>query len=102
MVRTNANEIERRIFLNMAAPFALGICASARGQILVERGRFSEPDVPRAREQLLKLVNEERLSAGLSQLQLDDLACKVASEHALAIAQGHVLPHWASDGRKPY
>ena len=58
-MRSNSNAIDRRLFLTTAAPFALGVCANARGQIPVERGRFSEPDVPRAREQLLKLVNEE-------------------------------------------
>ncbi|HMG76434.1 MAG TPA: CAP domain-containing protein [Pyrinomonadaceae bacterium] len=102
MVRSNSSAIDRRSFLKTAAPFALGVCAVARGQIPIERGRFSEPDVPRAREQLLKLVNEERLSAGLSQLQLDDLASRVASAHALDMAKGGFLSHWGSDGRKPY
>jgi hypothetical protein len=62
--------------------------------VLIERGRFSEPDIPVARQQLLKLVNEERLSAGLSQLELDDLAGKVANEHALDTATGGFLSHW--------
>jgi uncharacterized protein YkwD len=102
MVRSDPNAIDRRLFLTTVAPFALGVCANARGQIPFERGRFSEPDVPRAREQLLKLVNAERESAGLSQLQLDDLACKVASEHAVDMAKGRFLSHWGSDGRKFY
>lgn len=95
-------EIDRRSFLKAAAPLALGFRAIARGQIPIERGRFSEAEIPAAREQLLKQVNAERLSAGLSQLELDDLACKVASEHALDMVKGEFLSHWGSDGRKFY
>jgi uncharacterized protein YkwD len=86
-------EIDQRSFLKAAAPLALGFRA-ARGQIPIERGRFSEDDIPLAREQLLKMVNAERLSAGLSQLELDNLACKVASEHALDMVKGEFLSHW--------
>ena len=82
ILNCNSNAIDRRSFLKTAAPFALGLWTIARGQIPLERGRFSEPDVPRAREQLLKLVNEERLSAGLSQLELDGLA-NDASLHSM-------------------
>ncbi len=95
-------EISRRSFLKGAAPFALGFLRVARGQTPIERGRFSEDDVPLAREQLLRMVNEERSQAGLSKLELDDLAGKVASEHALDMAKGEFLSHWGSDGRKPY
>ena len=95
-------EIDRRSFLKAAAPLALGFRAIARGQIPVERGRFSEDDIRLASEQMLKMVNAERLSAGLSQLELDELACKVASEHALDMVKGEFLSHWGTDGRKPY
>src|SRR5947207_411727 len=94
--------IDRRSFLKAAAPFALGLRTIARGQILIERGRFSQDDLPAAREQLLIQVNAERARAGLSLLELDDLACRVANEHALDMATGEFLSHWGSDGRKPY
>ena len=94
--------ITRRSFLKTAAPLALGLGTIARGQIPIERGRFSEADIPLAREQLLKFVNAERAQAGLSTVGLDELACKVASEHALDMAKGEFLSHWGSDGRKPY
>lgn len=74
----------------------------ARGQIPFERGQFSEDDVPAAREQLLIQVNAERTRAGLSLLALDDLAGKVASDHARDMITGEFLSHWGSDGRKPY
>ncbi len=99
---SNRNPIDRRSFLKTVTPLALGVCAVARGQVLIERGRFSEPDIPPARQQLLKLVNEERLNVGLSQLELDDLAGRVANEHALDMAAGGFLSHWGRDGRKFY
>jgi len=94
--------ISRRSFLIAAAPFAFGLRAIAHGQIPIERGRFSEDDIPLVRDQLVKLVNAERADAGLSSLQLDGLACRVATEHARDIVNGQFLSHWGSDGRKPY
>src|SRR5260370_4647575 len=95
-------EISRRSFIKAGAPFALGLATIARGQMHVERGRFSEEDVPLARERLLKLLNEERTHLGLSGLELDDVACKVATAHALDMITGGFLSHWGTDGRKPY
>lgn len=94
--------IGRRFFLKAAAPFALGLSAIARGQVLIERGRLSNEDIPLARQKLLTQVNEDRARLKLSQLKLDDLACQVADEHARDMIQGDFLSHWGSDGRKPY
>jgi len=94
--------VSRRSFLRAAAPLVLGLGLSARGQIPIERGRFNENDLPLARELLLKMVNTERTRAGLTQLELDDLACKVASGHAADMANRSFLSHWGTDGRKPY
>jgi len=93
--------MDRRWFLKVGAAFAL-MPAAARGQTPIERGRFSEEYIPIVRNQLLDLVNAERSQAGLSALQLDDLACKVANDHARDMANGRFLSHWGSDGRKPY
>ena len=76
--------------------------ATASGQIPIERGRFNEDEIPLVRNRLLELVNTERSQAGLSALELDDLACKVASNHARDMVGGMFLSHWGSDGRKPY
>jgi hypothetical protein len=92
----------RRSFLKTAVPFAFGLRAIARGQIPVERGRFGADDVALAREQLLQQVNAERAHAGLSRLLLDDLACRVANDHARDMIEGDFLSHWGRDGRKPY
>lgn len=102
MADVNRTSMDRRSFLKAAAPLALALGAIVRGQVLVERGRFSDADLPLARERLLTQVNEERASLKLSQLRLDDLACQVADAHARDMAQRDFLNHWGSDGRKPY
>jgi hypothetical protein len=94
--------IDRRSFIKSAAPLVVVLQSVTRGQLLVERGRFSAEDVPSAREMLLKLVNQERANTNLSRLVLDDLACRVAAEHALDMSKRQFLSHWGSDGRKPY
>lgn len=102
IVTSNRNAIDRRTFLKRAAPLALGLRATVRTQTLIERGRFNEGQIPLVQEQLLGLVNAERSQAGLTRLELDDLACKVASEHSRDLIRGRFLSHWGTDGRKPY
>jgi len=80
-VSSTPGTINRRWFLKVGAAFAL-TPATAGSQVPIERGRFSEYYLPLLRKQLLDLVNTERKQARLSQLQLDDLACKVANDHA--------------------
>jgi uncharacterized protein YkwD len=97
-----ATMISRRSFIKVATPFVIGFPALAQAQTNVQRRKFNDDDLPAARELLLNLVNADRSKAGLSQLQLDDLANKVATEHAQDMAKGQFLSHWGSDGRKPY
>lgn len=94
--------ISRRSFIKVATPFVVGLPAVAQAQTTVQRRKFNDEDLPAAREQLLNLINTDRAKAGLSQLVLDDLANKVATEHAQDMANGQFLSHWGSDGRKPY
>jgi Cysteine-rich secretory protein family len=94
--------IDRRSFLITAPGLGLGLSALASAQGIVERGRFGEDDLPVVREQLLQMVNKERLAENVALLRLDDLACSVAQEHALDTARGKFLSHWGRDGRKPY
>lgn len=74
----------------------------ARTQVPVERGRFSDEQIPLVRARLLKLVNEERSQAGLSILEPDDLAARIAAAHAQDMLKGRFVSHWGSDGRKPF
>ena len=94
--------MDRRSFLSSAAPLLLALPSFARGQTLIERGGFDEQQFPLVREKLLNLLNDERSAAGLSRLQLDDLACKVATDHANDMIRGQFLSHWGSDGRTAY
>src|SRR5215831_7925413 len=95
-------KVNRRSFVKLATPFVLSLPAVARSQVLLERGRFDDEQLPLAREQLLQQVNSERATLGLSELKLDDLASSVANEHARDMAAGQFLSHWGSDGRKPF
>ena len=83
-------------------PFALSLPAVAGAQVFVERGRFTDDQLSLARQRLLNQVNADRTAQGLNELKLDDLACKVANEHARDMAGGGFLSHWGSDGRKPF
>jgi hypothetical protein len=74
----------------------------ARAQTLFERGGFNDEQLPLVREHLLKQVNTERLAAGLSELQLDDLASTVATKHAHEMVEEGYLSHWGLDGYNPY
>ena len=94
--------LNRRAFVIRAMPFALSLPAVTRAQVFIERGRFTDEQLPLARERLLQQVNGDRAAANLSALKLDELACTVANEHARDMATGTFLSHWGSDGRKPY
>ncbi|HJQ68668.1 MAG TPA: CAP domain-containing protein [Blastocatellia bacterium] len=86
--------ITRRTFLkNAAAPLALAALSTTQ---------VSDDDLAGFRAELLKLVNTERLLAGVTALAADDLASEVAARHALDMASAKFLSHWGSDGRKPY
>ena len=102
-MRLAETPIARRSFLKAVVPcFAFTVGSAVRSQTPIERGQFGEDDLGTARAQLLDLVNSERSLAGATRLELDDLACKVANEHALDMVKGDFLSHWGSDGLKPY
>ena len=96
------SDLTRRAFLQAAAVAGFSLPLGGYAQEIVERGLFTERDVPFACDELLKLLNDERRAAGLNVLELDPLACRVATEHARDMATGHFISHWGSDGRKPY
>src|ERR1044072_6125599 len=100
--RSMSFNLNRRTFLSRAMPFAISLPVMVRGQVFIERGRFTDEQIPLARERLLQQVNDDRAAAKLSQLKLDELACQVASEHARDMASGGFLSHWGSDRRKPF
>ena len=98
----------RRLFLAglgpavLSARTTLAALADKPPQEPVERGVFGENDAGWVREELLKLVNAERSEQELQPLQLDELASRVAYNHAIDMLSGSFLGHWGSDGLKPY
>ena len=95
-------KIDRRSFIKTAPPLALALPALVHGHRLSARDGFGPDDMARVRQRLLAMVNRERGEHGLSHLELDNLACKVAADHARDLVDRLFLSHWGSDGRKPY
>lgn len=97
-----APQIPRRSFLH-AAGAGLGFLLagfeslSSNQQDSEWQKKFDE-----IRANLLQLVNEERAVEKLNRLELDELACKVESEHAADMAKLDFASHWGSNGLKPY
>ena len=102
-VKSNRFEFTRRKFLQASAP-ALAFAAAFDPAIMFAgtQERAADDYILTARNRLLLLVNEERSRTGLSRLVLDELACRVAMQHAVDMVDGQFLSHWGRDGRKPY
>src|SRR5689334_24249814 len=90
--------VSRRGFLQTAG--------ASLGVTLFARRAFAEDDLEKTfseiRANLLEMVNEERAVAKLNALAVDELAAKVATEHAEEMAVDGYTSHWGRDGRKPY
>lgn len=72
--------------------------AAARGPRSIPlRDRFA-----RARLDLLRSINADRLRAGLAPVELDSLATIAAQRHAEAMAAGRFYSHYDLTGRAPY
>lgn len=95
------NQFSRRSFLTQASVSVLAMHVSTLGRtpLVHAHNKFEDPSLL---NQLLSLVNKERGAAGLNELKLDDLACKVAQRHATEMAENGFLSHWNREGLKPY
>ena len=95
--------ISRRCFLGAAVP-CLGTLLTSYlpNRSDITSLQFNKSDIEKLRNELLQLVNAERVIAGVTALKLDQLACLVADQHALDMATGNFVSHWGRDGRKPY
>ncbi len=95
--------LTRRLFLSSAAPLvACGLSSLLSARFIAVNGNNDQSRREEVVADLLKLVNEERSVAGVSPLDLDDLACRVATAHATDMASGSFVSHWGRDGRKAY
>jgi uncharacterized protein YkwD len=95
-------KINRRAFMGAAMPFALAMPTVLRKHLVFARGDFRPEDLAHAQQTLLAMVNRERAQHGRSRLELDDLASRVATNHARDMVDGLYLSHWGRDGQKPY
>src|SRR5262245_24224948 len=94
--------ISRRTFLSLVP-----LCSETALNVLGARLRqgsvvLRESDLNRIRSALLVRVNTERATADQSTLEADELATKVAQQHAVDMVTGKFFSHWGRDGRKPY
>lgn len=95
--------LDRRQFFQAAAPFLwCGLAGLIKPFRLPSSFQESERAFDELRNELLDLVNNERIVRGVGRLKLDELACRVANGHAREMAEGNFVSHWGRDGRKPY
>jgi len=93
-------QISRRMFLH-AAGASLGAAFLERLPLTQQTSsdfeRFAE-----LRANLLEMVNEERAVAKAPPVAIDDLATRVATDHAIEMATHEFASHWGRNGFKPY
>jgi uncharacterized protein YkwD len=58
-------------------------------------------DLVDAKAYMVQLINQDRMSAGLSPVTLDDTASKAGQSHCDEMALAQYLSHWDLNGRKP-
>lgn len=58
-------------------------------------------DLKAAREYMLKLINRDRFTLGLSPVVMDEIASKAGQLHSDEMAKFGYLSHWGLDGKKP-
>jgi uncharacterized protein YkwD len=96
-----SNLKSRRNFLKSSA--ALALCCSAMDvRLLLAHEADDDKTLNQLRNNLLRMVNEERAVAKLSPVATDALAAEVATKHARDMAQHKYVSHWNREGLKPY
>lgn len=97
----NGSRIPRRHFLIGASSLGLALSRLPSASIGNQESEIKKWfDVIRAN--LLQLINEERAVEKCGPLTHDELASRVATEHAADMATRDFASHWGSNGLKPY
>lgn len=91
--------LSRRMFLQ-AASAPLGVALLDRFPLLQQPSDFER--FAELRANLLEMVNEERAVEKVPLVAMDELATRVATNHALEMATHEFASHWGRDGFKPY
>ena len=92
--------ISRRTFLQSASA-SCGVALLDHIPLLASHSDL-EKAFEEIRANLLEMVNEERTVAKVPPVEIDELATKVATKHAIDMAAGEYASHWGRDGLKPY
>ena len=95
------NSQSRRSFLKTGLSF-LGVGLCNQNPPLFIQLQDLDKKIEHIRRNLLQLVNEERALEKVQVLEFDDLATRVATQHAVDMATGEFASHWGRDGLKPY
>ena len=95
-----SNLKSRRDFLKSSAALALSYSTGDVCRLLAHAD--DDKTLNQLRNNLLRMVNEERAVEKLSQLAVDALATDVATRHAREMAQHKYVSHWNREGLKPY
>jgi uncharacterized protein YkwD len=100
---TEISSMSRRFFLQSAAS-CLGVSVFDLDftVLLQSDTQYLVKTFDEIRANLLQLVNEERAVEKVPPLAVDELATRIATEHAHDMATGNFASHWGRDGLKPY
>lgn len=63
---------------------------------------FSEQETQLLASSLVERINQDRAEAGLTPVELDELASQVATAHCQDMLEGAYFSHWSLGGLKPY
>src|SRR5262245_45603752 len=91
--------LSRRAFLQSAS---LSIGAGFLDPPSLTSAQQLEETFAEIRANLLKMINEEREVEKVPSLQMDELATRIATQHAIDMATNEYTSHWGRDGLKPY
>lgn len=83
-----------------AASAPLGVALFDRFPSLQQTSDFER--FAELRANLLEMVNEERAVEKVPLVKMDELATRVATNHAVEMATHEFASHWGRDGFKPY
>lgn len=91
--------LSRRAFLQSAS---LSLGAGFLDLPSITSSQQLEQTFAEIRTNLLNMINEEREVEKVPKLQIDELATRIATEHAVDMAKNEYASHWGRDGLKPY
>lgn len=75
---------------------------SLTNNLKAQENSINKSDLIKIKQQIVKAINENRLSSGLNPLELDELASQVGEQHCQEMLSENYFSHWNIAGLKPY